>query len=115
MLLASDPSSQLPRGGGFRPRREEGVLGNELDIAARDVDGRSEEERTARLPGELEGSVFECQHCGAHASKNRLTKEGMRNRLSADNRDSSMEYIGGAIEVCCRANGVFGLDRHHNG
>jgi len=37
----------------------------------------------------------------------------MQKKPSADNQDPSMEYIAGPIEVCCRADGVFGQDRAH--
>jgi len=47
---------------------EEGVLGNELGIAATDVEGRAEKDSVARRPGELEGSVFQRHQCGAYAS-----------------------------------------------
>jgi hypothetical protein len=35
---------------------EEGVLGNELGIAASEIEGRAEKDRIAKRPGELEGS-----------------------------------------------------------
>jgi len=46
---------------------EEGVLRNEFGIAASEIEGRAEKDRIARRPGELEGSVFQRQQCGAHA------------------------------------------------
>jgi len=36
----------------------------------------------------------------------------MRRRPSTDNQNPSMEYIGGPIEVRCRADGVFGQETH---
>ena len=47
---------------------EEGVLRNEFGIAASAIEGRAEKDRIARMPGELEGSVFQRQPCGAYAS-----------------------------------------------
>jgi hypothetical protein len=47
---------------------EEGVLGNELGIAASEIEGRAEKDRIARRPGELEGGVLQKHQCGAHAS-----------------------------------------------
>ena len=47
---------------------EEGVLGDELGVATSDVEGRAEKNRIARRPGELEGSAFERQQCGAYGS-----------------------------------------------
>ena len=35
---------------------EERVLGNELGIAASEIEGRAEKDRIAKRPGELEGS-----------------------------------------------------------
>jgi|GEM_PF-1905495 hypothetical protein len=34
----------------------------------------------------------------------------MQNRPSTDNQNPSMEYIAALIEVCSRADGVFGQD-----
>jgi hypothetical protein len=39
----------------------------------------------------------------------------MQNRPSTNDGNPSMEYIAALIEVCFQADGVFGLDRHHNG
>ena len=47
---------------------EEGVLGNELGIAAREIEGGAEKDRIARRTGELEGSAFQRQQCGAYGS-----------------------------------------------
>jgi hypothetical protein len=47
---------------------EEGVLGNELGIAASEIEGRAEEDGIARRTGELEGSAFQRQQCGAYGS-----------------------------------------------
>jgi len=47
---------------------EEGVLGNELGVATRDIEGRAEKDGIARRPGELEESPFQRQQCGAYAS-----------------------------------------------
>jgi hypothetical protein len=47
---------------------EEGVLRNEFGIAASEIEGRAEKDKIARRSGELEGSVFQRQQCGAHAS-----------------------------------------------
>ena len=47
---------------------EEGVLRNEFDNAASEIEGTAEKDRIARRPGELEGRVFQRQQCGAHAS-----------------------------------------------
>ena len=41
---------------------------------------------------------------------NRSTREDMQNRPSMDSQEPSMEHIAGPIEVCCRADGVFGQD-----
>jgi hypothetical protein len=47
---------------------EEGVLGNELGIAASEIEGRAEKDRIVRRPGELEGSAFQRQQCGVNGS-----------------------------------------------
>jgi hypothetical protein len=47
---------------------EEGVLGNELGIAASEIEGRAEEDGIARRTGELEGSAFQRQQCGDNPS-----------------------------------------------
>jgi hypothetical protein len=47
---------------------EEGVLGNELGIAASEIEGRTEEDGIARRTGELEGSAFQRYYCGDNAS-----------------------------------------------
>jgi len=49
---------------------QEGVLGNEIGIAASEVEGGAEKDRIARRPGELEGSAFKRQQCGAYGSDN---------------------------------------------
>ena len=46
---------------------EEGVLGNELGLAASEVEGKPEKDRIARRPGEMEASQFQRCQCGAHA------------------------------------------------
>jgi hypothetical protein len=47
---------------------EEGILGNELGIAASEIEGRAEKDRIARWPGELECGVLQRYQCGAYAS-----------------------------------------------
>jgi len=47
---------------------EEGILGNELGVAASEIEGRAEEDGIARRTGELEGSAFQRQQCGAYGS-----------------------------------------------
>ena len=47
---------------------EEGVLGNELGLAASEVEGRDEKDRIARRLGEMEEAVFQRYQCGAYAS-----------------------------------------------
>ena len=47
---------------------EEGVLGNELGIAASEIEGKAEKDRTARRSGESERSAFQRQQCGAYGS-----------------------------------------------
>ena len=49
---------------------EEGVLGNELGIAASEIEGKAEKDRTARRSGESERSAFQRQQCGAYGSDN---------------------------------------------
>jgi hypothetical protein len=46
---------------------EEGVLRNELGIAASEIEGRAENDGIAKRPGELEESVLQRQRCGAYA------------------------------------------------
>ena len=46
---------------------EEGVLGNELDLAATEVEGKPEKDREARRPGKMEGSQFQRCRCGANS------------------------------------------------
>jgi hypothetical protein len=38
------------------------------------------------------------------------TEEDMQNKPSPDNQNPPIEHITGPIEVCCRADGVFGQD-----
>jgi hypothetical protein len=47
---------------------EEGVLGNELGVATSDIEGGAEKDGIAKRPGELEGSAFQRQQCGAYGS-----------------------------------------------
>ena len=47
---------------------EEGVLGNEIGIAASDIEGRAEKDSVPRWPGELEEGPFQGHQCGAYAS-----------------------------------------------
>ena len=49
---------------------EEDVLGNELGVAASDIEGIAERDKTARRPGELDGNQFKRHQCGAYASDN---------------------------------------------
>jgi len=44
---------------------EECVLGNELSLAASEIEGRAEKDRIARRPHELEGDAFQRLQCGA--------------------------------------------------
>ncbi|MGA2112844.1 MAG: hypothetical protein ABSG98_11965 [Anaerolineales bacterium] len=46
---------------------KEGVLGNELGLAASEVEGKPEKGRKARRPGEMEASQFQRGQCGADA------------------------------------------------
>jgi hypothetical protein len=46
---------------------EEGVLGNELGLAAGDIERCGENDRIARRPGEVEASQFHRCPCGADA------------------------------------------------
>jgi len=47
---------------------EERVLGNEFGIAAIEIEGGAEKDSLVRRPGELEGSAFQRQQCGAYGS-----------------------------------------------
>ena len=49
---------------------EERVLGNEFGIAASEseIEGEAEKDSLVRRPGELEGSAFQRQQCGAYGS-----------------------------------------------
>ena len=44
---------------------EEGILGNELGVAASEIEGRAEKDPVARWPGELEEGPFQRHHWGA--------------------------------------------------
>jgi len=77
---------------------EEGVLGDEFGIAASEIEGRAEKERIARRPGELKGSVFQRQQCGAHAS-DKPVDQGRQAEMALD---AQSKPINGILQVRSR-------------
>jgi hypothetical protein len=57
---------------------EEGVLGNELGIAASAIEGRAEKDCIARRPGELEGST-----CSSDNNAERMGRINRSTRVSS--------------------------------
>ena len=70
---------------------EEGVLGNELGIAASEIEGRAEKDGLARRTGELEGSAFQRQQCGVYGSD----KPGDKGRHAEKTVDGQSTPING--------------------